>query len=99
RSIVLHFALIATVISGGVFAFSGSADQLHSVTNGRSLAMLLGMGFLGTVGQIALTRAFALGDPSKVSVVGLSEVLFGAAYDYIVWKRTFGWVTLAGMAL
>ena len=61
--------------------------------------MLLGMGLMGTVGQIALTRAFALGDPARVSVVGLSEMLFGAAYDRILWHRSFGWMTLAGMAL
>lgn len=99
RSIVLHFALIATVISGAVFAFSGRSGQLDSFTHAESVTKLLAMGLLGTVGQIALTRAFALGDPSKVSVVGLSEMLFGAAYDYVVWKRTFGWMTLAGMAL
>lgn len=99
RSIVLHFAVVATLITGVVFAMSGTQGQLESFTHGRSLAMLLGMGFLGTIGQIALTRAFALGDPSKVSVVGLSEMIFGAAYDYLVWKRTFGWTTLAGMAL
>ena len=34
-----------------------------------------------------------------VSVVGLSEMLFSAVYDRILWNRTFGWMTLAGMAL
>jgi drug/metabolite transporter (DMT)-like permease len=99
RSIVFHFALIATIVCAAVFALSGQTRQLDSFAHPGSLTKLLAMGLLGTVGQIALTRAFALGDPSKVSVVGLSEMLFGAAYDYVVWKRTFGWTTLAGMAL
>jgi len=99
RSIVIHFAMAATVICAGVFAVWGRGQPIGALGHPRDLTMLLGMGLMGTIGQIALTRAFALGDPSRVSVVGLSEMLFGAAYDRIVWQRSFGWVTLAGMAL
>ena len=98
RIIVTHFALVATVVCGAVFAFAGS-DPVRALGDPKSLTMLLGMGVMGTVGQIALTRAFALGEPSMVSVVGLSEMLFSAVYDRILWNRTFGWMTLAGMAL
>jgi drug/metabolite transporter (DMT)-like permease len=97
RIIVTHFALVSTVVCGAVFAFAG-AGPVHA-GDPKSLTMLLGMGVLGTVGQIALTRAFALGEPSMVSVVGLSEMVFSAVYDRILWNRTFGWMTLAGMAL
>lgn len=99
RSIVIHFAMSATVVSAAVFAFWGGGNSLGALKQPREMTMLLEMGLLGTVGQIALTRAFALGDPSRVSVVGLSEMLFGAAYDRILWHRQFGWVTLVGMAL
>jgi drug/metabolite transporter (DMT)-like permease len=99
RSIVIHFAMAATVICAGVFAFWGRGRPIGALGHSGNLGMLLGMGLMGTVGQIALTRAFALGEPSRVSVVGLSEMLFGAAYDRILWHRSFGWVTLAGMAL
>jgi drug/metabolite transporter (DMT)-like permease len=98
RIIVTHFALVATIVCGAVFAFSG-AGPVRALDDPKSLAMLLGMGLLGTVGQVALTRAFALGEPSMVSVVGLSEMVFSAAYDRVLWNRTFGWMTLAGMAL
>jgi drug/metabolite transporter (DMT)-like permease len=99
RSIVIHFAMAATVATAAVFATTGSGRGIGALARPRELTMLLGMGLLGTVGQIALTRAFALGDPSRVSVVGLSEMLFGAAYDRMLWDRHFGWLTLAGMAL
>jgi drug/metabolite transporter (DMT)-like permease len=98
RIIVTHFALIATVVCGGVYLFAGTRP-VTALGDPKSLTMLLGMGLMGTLGQIALTRAFALGEPSLVSVVGLSEMIFSAAYDRILWNRTFGWVTLAGMAL
>jgi len=99
RSIVLHFSLVSTVISGAVWGAAGSGAPLGDLSHARSLALLLGMGFAGTVGQYALTRAFAQGDPSRVSVVGLSEMLFSAAFDRLLWDRTFGWTTLVGMAL
>ena len=99
RIIVTHFALVATVVCGAVFVFAGSGRPLGAVSDPRSLTMLLGMGLMGTLGQIALTRAFALGEPSMVSVVGLSEMVFSAVYDRVLWDRSFGWMTLAGMAL
>jgi drug/metabolite transporter (DMT)-like permease len=98
RIIVTHFALVATVVCGAVFAFAGTGP-VRALGEPKSLTMLLGMGLLGTVGQVALTRAFALGEPSMVSVVGLSEMLFSAVYDRILWHRTFSWMTLAGMLL
>lgn len=99
RAIVTHFGLLATIIGAGVFLAAGREARIGDLGHVRPLSMLLGMGVMGTVGQIALTRAFALGDPARVSVVGLSELLFSAAYDRILWNRTFGWMTLAGMAL
>jgi len=38
----------------------------------------------GGVGQMFLTRAFAAGDPAKVSVVGLSQVVFSLLIDIAV---------------
>lgn len=98
RIIVTHFALVSTIVCGGVFAFAGQGT-IGAVVEPPRLTMLLGMGLMGTLGQIALTRAFAMGEPSMVSVVGLSEMVFSAAYDRILWQRTFGWTTLVGMAL
>jgi drug/metabolite transporter (DMT)-like permease len=99
RIIVTHFAMVATVVCGAVFVFAGWGRPVAALGDTRSLTMLLGMGLMGTLGQIALTRAFALGDPSMVSVVGLSEMIFSAVYDRVLWDRTFAWTTLAGMAL
>lgn len=99
RSIVIHFSMCATVVCGAVFALAGTGASVGPIGEAKSLTMLLGMGLMGTVGQIALTRAFALGEPSRVSVVGLSELVFSAVYERILEQRTFVWTTLVGMAL
>jgi drug/metabolite transporter (DMT)-like permease len=99
RAIVLHFAIVSTVCMAGVYLTTAPKTTIGAFTSTRGLLMLLGMGLLGTVGQIALTKAFAFGDPSKVSVVGLSELIFGVIYDRVLWDRQFGAITLAGIAL
>lgn len=100
KAIVLHFGVVSTGVCGLVFFLFAEWKSAPAVfTQQRGVMMLLGVGLLGTVGQIALTRAFAVGDPSRVSVVGLSELIFGVAYDRFLWDRRFGWVTLAGMLL
>ncbi|MBI3855937.1 MAG: DMT family transporter, partial [Planctomycetes bacterium] len=99
RTIVMHFAMVSTVTCAAVFALAGSGAPVGAFGSPKTLTMLLAMGLLGTTGQIALTRAFALGDPSMVSVVGLSEMLMSAVFDRILWQRTFGWMTIAGMIL
>jgi len=54
---------------------------------------------VGTAGQIALTRAFAEGPPSRVSLVGMTQILFGVLADLAVWGRAYDAWTLLGMGL
>jgi drug/metabolite transporter (DMT)-like permease len=97
--IIVHFALISTLVCGGAFLFSGTGVTKVDLGGAGRVAQLLGVGLLGTLGQVALTRAFAAGDPSKVSVVGLSQLIFGGAYDALLFDRRHGPLTLLGMAL
>jgi len=100
RAIVLHFGVVSTVVCSLVYVvFAGIGAMPAAFTEARGVTMLMGVGLLGTLGQIALTKAFATGEPSRVSVVGLSELIFGVAYDRLLWDRRFGWVTIAGMIL
>ncbi len=97
-AVIVHFGALSTLSSGAAFLFTAgpSAPLLETPSH---LALLLGVGLTGTLGQFALTRAFAAGDTSKVSVVGLSQLVFAAAYDTLLFGRRHGLMTLAGMAL
>ena len=53
----------------------------------------------GTLGQIAMTRAFAIGRPTGVSVVGLSQVAFAVIFDIVIWGRVFDPLTVIGLVL
>jgi drug/metabolite transporter (DMT)-like permease len=60
---------------------------------------LLGVGATATVGQFFLTRAFAAGTPSRVSVVSLSQVVLAMGLDVVLWDKTFSPGMLLGTAL
>jgi drug/metabolite transporter (DMT)-like permease len=46
-----------------------------------------------------MTRAYALGSAARVSVVGLTQIVFALAFDLLLWRRSFDALTLAGILL
>lgn len=99
RAVVVHFSAVATAVGGGVLSLSGLARHLEALRNAETAVLLVGVALVGTVGQIGLTRAFALGVPARVSVVGLTQLLFAVGYDVFLWNRTVNAWTILGMAL
>jgi drug/metabolite transporter (DMT)-like permease len=61
--------------------------------------MLLGVGVTATVGQLFLTKAFASGPPAKVSVVGLTQIVFAMLLERLLWDHTFRPASLLGTIL
>jgi drug/metabolite transporter (DMT)-like permease len=81
NAVVVHFSAVATVASASAFLlFERRTDGLP-VYHPEAVGLLLGIGLTASVGQMFLTRAFAAGDPAKVSVVGLSQVVFSLLID------------------
>jgi drug/metabolite transporter (DMT)-like permease len=98
-AVIVHFAVVSTAVTGAVFAAGGESwSHLDPGTTGRRI-MVLAVGLTATLGQFALTRAFAAGAPSRVSVVGLMQLVFGGIYDALLFGRRHGALTLLGMAL
>jgi drug/metabolite transporter (DMT)-like permease len=99
RAIVVHFSGVALLFCvAALFLFDRTAPPQTAV-EGRTLAMLLGVGATATAGQLFLTKAFAAGPPAKVSVVGLTQVAFAMALDVLFWGRSFNATTLLGIGL
>lgn len=98
RAVVVHFAAVSSLVATAWLAL-----RWRSIPPGRfdgtTVLMLLGVGVTGTVGQYFLTRAFASGSPAKVAVIGLSQVVFGMAFDMAFWGRTLTPIGLLGFAL
>jgi drug/metabolite transporter (DMT)-like permease len=98
RSVVAHFAGVATVGSAGVLCFRGDLHPTQLFER-STILLLLGVGLTGTLGQILMTKAYAAGAPTKVAVVGLVQVVFAMGFDVVLWHRTLTPATLLGFAL
>jgi drug/metabolite transporter (DMT)-like permease len=99
RAIVTHFSGVATVVTLVVMLFAGSSVDYTPVGDGATLVSLAGVGLMATAGQLTMTRAFALGAPSRVAVVGLMQIVFALVFDVAIWHRTFDSLTALGIAL
>ncbi|HEX8500317.1 MAG TPA: DMT family transporter [Pyrinomonadaceae bacterium] len=99
RAVVTHFSGVATVFTIGFMLLSGGRVDYAPLGDARTLALLVGVGLSATVGQLAMTRAFALGNPSRVSVVGLMQIVFALGFDLLFWQRHFSPPVVLGIAL
>jgi drug/metabolite transporter (DMT)-like permease len=99
RAVVTHFSGMATVFTLVVLFASGGRVDYTVLNEGATLGLLFGVGLSATVGQLAMTKAFALGSPSRVSVVGLMQIVFALLFDLLFWKRQFGAPVVIGIAL
>ena len=97
--VVVHFSAVSTLFGLSTFLFLERGNAPDHLTDPLVLAMLLGVGLTATAGQVFLTLAYRSGSATKVSVVGLSQVVMVMAFEAVVHGRRFDLMTLAGTAL
>lgn len=98
RAIVAHFAGVASVVAG-VWILLRRDVMTSRTLEPLTILMLLGVGVTGTAGQFFLTRAYAVGPPARIAVIGLTQVVFALGFDVVVWQRSLTPVTCAGFVL
>ena len=99
RAVVTHFSGVATAFTLLFILLAGSRVDFQPLRDATTAAYLLGVGLAGTVAQLAMTKAFALGSPSRVSVVGLTQIVFALLFDLLLWRRAFDAAVMLGIAL
>lgn len=98
RAVVVHFSGTAFVFCLVAAAFWPEV-AVHEPHPPLVWGLLFAVGLSATVGQLFLTRAFAYGDPARVSVVGLSQVCFAMLLESAWHHRTYSVRSLLGMAM
>ena len=78
---------------------NGHTPELSVLNDARTLLLLLGVGVAATLGQMCVTRAFTSGQPERVSVVGLMQIVFALGLDLLFEGPHVQAITLAGIAL
>jgi drug/metabolite transporter (DMT)-like permease len=99
RAIVVHFSAVSLLFCTAALLLFERAAPPQGVLEGWTPWMLLGVGVTATVGQLFLTKAFASGPPAKVSVVGLTQIVFAMLLDKLLWDHTFRPASLLGTVL
>jgi drug/metabolite transporter (DMT)-like permease len=91
--VVFYFALLSSIISALPMSWNW---QQPSQLEWWLFALL---GLFGTLGQLLLTRGYAIAAAARVSPFTYSSVLFGAAYGYLFWGETLSLQFILGALL
>jgi drug/metabolite transporter (DMT)-like permease len=99
RAIVAHFSGVASVATALFLLLTNRKDYSTQLGDGSVLPLLMLVGAAGVAGQIGMTRAFAKGHASRISVIALSQILFGLGFDVLFWNRSVNLISLLGMVM
>jgi drug/metabolite transporter (DMT)-like permease len=103
-AIVVHFSAVATVVCALFAAITPllSPDwrlDWSVLYDPMTLLLLAAVGVFATLGQITMTRAFGVGRPQRLAVVGLTQVVFALGFDFAIWRFRPDALTFAGLIL
>ena len=98
-TIVAHFSMIASIASFLAMLLSFYVAPWEAGWTVQIFLELIGVGALGTVGQLAMTRGYMAGDPAINAIVALAQVAFGAGFDILIWDRSFDMASIIGIIL
>lgn len=92
--VVFYFALVSTL--GGAVWMASTGFEMPKTTD---LPLLLAMGAAATLGQLAMTRAYRLGNTMAVGALAYSAVGFAALGGVIIFGDRLPVISWAGMLL
>lgn len=98
RAVVAHFSAVSTLLSLALW-FSMPMQAMEVAPDNESVVRLVAVGVAAVLGQLFLTKAFAAGRPARISVIGLSQVAFAAAYKWFFEGRIPSSIGVLGMLL
>ncbi len=99
EAVVVHFSATATGVLGALsLAWVATRGAPAGIT-ARELVGLLAMGALATLGQLSLTRAYALDKAARVGAAGWLQIVIALGIDAVVFARWPEVPTLGGIAL
>jgi drug/metabolite transporter (DMT)-like permease len=93
--VVFWFTVIGSILCAG---WQLATSSFHAL-RWSNLWIVIGIGFCGTVAQLAMTRAYRTGNTLVVGSLSYSTLVFGAIATFFVWNERLAALELAGMAI
>lgn len=91
--VVFYFSALSTLIAAVPLTWSWSPLTVHV------MALLVAIGVLATLGQLCLTRAYALAPAARIGAFTYIAVVFGGLLGWALWGERPDAASAAGMAL
>lgn len=98
--VVFYFSLIGLCAGlGGTLIHTGSPAALLHAHSIKGIALLLGTGVSATVAQVAMTRAFRLGNTLVTANLQYSGIVFSSLLGILIWGDALGLSSWLGIAI
>ncbi len=91
--IVFYFGLFSSLLSAIPLMWRWQTPLLH---HWPYIAL---MGLMGTLGQLALTRAYRIANPGQIGPYVYSSVIYGATLGWFIWGEVMLLTTMIGSAI
>ncbi len=92
-TIVFYFGVISSILATIPLLWSWQVPLAHN------WPWIVLMGLAGTLGQLALTRAYRIANPGQIGPYVYSSVVYGAALGWFIWGESLLISTIIGSAL
>ncbi|HTD04648.1 DMT family transporter [Undibacterium sp.] len=89
--------MLGAVLTGGVSAAQNMSDWHHHGI--KSFLLLLVIGFTAASAQIAMTRAYRLGNTLVTANLQYVGIVFSSAWDVLLWHDVLKWQSWLGIAV
>lgn len=99
RAIVVHFSMVSLLFCLVAFVTFERPALAEITLDGWTMLLLVSVGVFAVVGQLFLTLAFIAGPATKVSVVGLTQIVFAMILEVLLFDHSFSATKLLGMSL
>ncbi|MBY0556007.1 MAG: DMT family transporter [Burkholderiaceae bacterium] len=99
--VVLYFSAMNLVagIAGNYALADGGGAVWHPVNSVHGALLLLGIGICATSAQIAMTRAYRLGQTLVVANLQYTGIVFSSVWGVVVFGDVFSWHSWAGIVV
>lgn len=92
-TIVFYFTLYGILFTGVAMMFAWTP------LDARALALLVGVGLAGGLGQVFLTYCYARAPAAYVSPFNYLAIVFAAGFDFLIWAQVPDWRIAAGSSV
>ena len=93
--IIFYFALVTTIVSLVIILFGHGFTQLQQL----DWLWVLALGITGTLGQMALTRAYGRANPIVVGTLSYSQIIFSLIIGYAFFAESISSSMIFGIVL